>query len=323
LTKEIEQKYDLGKVIEIKEINRGWNVTYKIITQKGKYFVKPFKNVKDNSRPYDEVAACKILSEKGIPVSTFVSNKENEYITIVNDDLKFHVQEFVEGDVWEKNSAPLWLIKAGVGAMLDIHLGLKEQTYEWRNAFANMNDFTHYINKIDNLASEMKKRDGDWGIYLDDLERRKSFLLTLKKIDLDKLTLVNGHSDYTVTQLITNGEEIAAIIDMTEVSKIPAIWEIMRFYLNSSILIEDELNLEVLDIILADYVKRNPLNHYDLEQLFDLNYLYMIEALSVYDKLLLYDTEKFQSRAKKRIRLLDRMYSVKERMEELGGKYAK
>ena len=96
----------------------------------------------------------------------------------------------------------------------------------------------------------------------------------------------------------------------------------MRFYLNSSILIDGELDIEILDFIISEYVKRNPLNDYDYKHIFDLNYLYMIEALSVYDRLLMYNTDKFHKRAQKRIHLLDCIYSAREELERLGEKYA-
>ena len=128
---------------------------------------------------------------------------------------------------------------------------------------------------------------------MNDISLRREVLQKHKEINLEKLTYVNGHSDYTVTQMITNGNKLTGVIDFSEVSCIPAIWEIMRFYFNSA----PEIKLKRLDKILfsdfmCEYTERIALNEYDIRMLFYFNLFYFCQALSVYDKLFLNNFSK-------------------------------
>ena len=48
--------------------------------------------------------------------------------------------------------------------------------------------------------------------------------------DMDKLTVMNTHGDYSVLQFIYKEEKINAIIDFVSACKMPIVWEIIRSY---------------------------------------------------------------------------------------------
>lgn len=116
---------------------------------------------------------------------------------------------------------------------------------------------------------------------------RYNILQNQESIILDKLTFVNGHSDYTITQIITENNSIKGIIDFSETSNIPAIWEIMRFYVNSAQECKNKyINEITFNKFLNIYTNKVKLNEYDIKMLFKFNLYYFCQALSVYDKLI-------------------------------------
>jgi len=298
------ENYDLGEIIKVEVNNVGWNINYIFYTSLGKYFVKIFTLNEGNNNSIAEVEICNYLLEKNVPVSSFIKNKYNKYITSLNSSQSFHVQKFISGEIWAKNTATEWLIEQGGYFMSIIHRELVPFKLKVRNSIELLNNKQLHTDKINKLINCLRDMDitEDIELFIDDLVRRKNVINNSEFIDLSKLTFVNGHSDYSITQLITSNCKIVGIIDMTEVSSIPAIWEIIRFYLNSAQeKLDGKINILGLKQLIQNYMKICNLNFYDLDMLFNINHLYMCQAISVYYNFINTKDEKFLNRAKLRI----------------------
>ncbi|MED2874994.1 hypothetical protein P4268_28125 [Bacillus thuringiensis] len=324
ILKNIERKfisnYDLGDIIET-EINKvGWGTNYIFKTKLGKFFVKIFELNKSNNNSLHEILICNYLREKGYPVSKFVKNRKGEYISKLDFKKSFHVQEFIEGDIWKKNTAPNWLLEQGCNYIGRIHNELKQFDLNLRPSIKLLNDKNYHIKRIEGIINQIKKMQvsEDTKLFIEDLENRRDVISNSEIIDMSKLTFVNGHSDYSVTQIITSNNNITGIIDMTEVSKIPAIWELMRFYLNSIKERNDgRICVNELSWFLENYMNVCSLSKYDLLMMYKLNYLYMCQAVSVYEKFICTKDVKFANRAKLRINKINKFKNCQDDLQNI------
>lgn len=292
--------YNIGSFIDIAENKIGRNVHYILNTSKGKYFIKILDCNNENIHKEDEIMVCNTLKEKGMSaIPNYVSKNIGGYLTQINDYIFFNVQEFIEGETWAKYQAPNWLLFAGVDFIADVHNKLKDIKLKQRPAIMRINDISDCLNKLSEIEKSIIKiyKSNNIDFLLNDIALRRNILTKQKHIDLHKLTLVNGHSDYTVTQIITRDKFLVGVIDFSEVSNIPAIWEIMRFYINSvPESKEQRIDKSKFKRYINTYTDKIKLNAYDKEMLFSFNLYYFAQALSVYDKLLKEQSQRYIDR---------------------------
>jgi hypothetical protein len=288
--------YNLGSLIIANENNIGRNTHYILETTRGRYFIKTLNTTNENIRIYDEIMVCKKLRIKGMAtIPEYIKRRDGGYLTQIDAQTFLNVQRFIGGDTWRKNEAPDWLLLAGADFIGDVHTHLNRTDLRQRCAIQRINDSAVSLKKIENIEQIiMNLHDSDAKYFLmNDISLRRKVLNKHRKVKLDKLTFVNGHSDYTVTQMITSEKKLVGVIDFSEVSNIPAIWEIMRFYLNSAPEIKEKYCHEKRFFeFLSRYIDKVKLNVYDKDMLMVFNLYYFCQALSVYDKLLSNDFSK-------------------------------
>jgi Ser/Thr protein kinase RdoA (MazF antagonist) len=281
--------YNLGCLQSVVENKVGRQTHYIIVTSKGKYFIKVLDCNNENIHINDEILACTTLKQRGIrAIPTYMQRTEGSYVTQMNDYTYFNVQKFIEGDKWKKYQAPDWLLFQAVDFIADVHSNLQDLRLPQRGAIMRINDNDEYIYKLAKIRKSIKlSKANDKDFLLKDIALRQKILDSSKFIDLSNLTFANGHGDYTVTQVITETNKIAGVIDFSEVSNIPVIWEIMRFYLNSAPECKEQrVDEERFSKYMKVYTQKVQLNDYDKEVLFEFSLRYFAQAISIYDKLL-------------------------------------
>lgn len=114
----LKKHYGLN-VLRIEKSNVGaGSDTYFAECAEGKFVVK-FPSVSEMNNPSAEPKLCEVLLDKGIDVCEFIKNKDGNYLTEDDSGRIFHVQKFIEGKVYDMNTAPDWLLKKSA-EMLEI-----------------------------------------------------------------------------------------------------------------------------------------------------------------------------------------------------------
>lgn len=285
------ENYDIGLVQSFTANNIGRTTHYIVETDKGKFFIKILDCNNENIHKDDEIVICNKLRNKGISiVPLYLPRKDMQYLTKLDNNLYFNVQKFIDGNIWKKYQAPEWLKNKAADFIADMHIHLKDIKLPQRNAIMNINTPHNSLTKLEyiekNIIENFSLNNKEF--LLADITLRKNILKQQENVNLNKLTFVNGHSDYTVTQLITRQDQLVGVVDFSEVSNVPAIWEIMRFYVNSSPECKEKrIDKKQFMHFIQTYTKKIPLNPYDKSMLFKFNLYYFCQALSVYDKLLI------------------------------------
>ncbi|MBQ7980998.1 MAG: phosphotransferase, partial [Oscillospiraceae bacterium] len=213
----LKKNYNLEVVsVEKSSVGAGSD-TYFVTCINGKYVVK-FPSASEINNPEAEPKLCEFLLGNGIDACRFIKNNDGEYITADENGKLFHVQKFIDGTMYDWNTAPDWLLKESAETLGRIHTVLRKYNSLPVGIGA---DFFKYMTPENALSSyentlETSRRNGDT-----EIEKDLLFRIELMKrfpeysFDMDKLTCSATHGDYFISQLMCGEDRINAVIDWT------------------------------------------------------------------------------------------------------------
>ena len=219
LTKEkiidiVTNDYGLLGTIEINYINRGTANIFKITVDGKNYILKEFNSERTLKYIEKEINIINYLSTKGISVPKYLQLKNGEYYTNIEDRIII-MQEFVEGEILEDNSAEYdKLIKSA--ELLGKLIKALEQYPDLDDEDIINKKFSksYILDSIQKIKLEQEKIRDD-NIYkekfIEDYETKIQIAEELvSRFDFDimnKLTIKNTHGDYCNLQLIYNNKK--------------------------------------------------------------------------------------------------------------------
>lgn len=282
----LEKQYGLSVLSCEKSSVGAGSDTYFVVCSDGKYVVK-FPSVSEINNIEFEPELCEFLLQRNIAVCRFMRNLSGEYISQDSMGRKFHVQKFIEGKMYDWNTAPQWLLDESAETLGKIHTAL--------NGYSGLPtgigaDFFKYMTPENALRSYentlIKAREtGDKDTEKDlnyRIEQMKCF--PKYEFDLSKLTCGPTHGDYFISQLLCGEDKINAVIDWTTACVHPLVWEIMRSYVYAAPECSDgEINIQSLKRYFNSYMKYAELTPYDLEMAAKL-FWYQIAVCDYYNQ---------------------------------------
>lgn len=282
----LKKHYNLDVISIVKSSVGAGSDTYFANCTNGKYVVK-FPAVSEINNQEAEPKLCEYLLENGISVCRFIKNNDGEHITADENGKLFHVQKFIDGTMYDWNTAPDWLLKESAETLGRIHTVLKNYSSLPVGIGA---DFFKYMTPENALRSyektlETAKQNGDT-----EIERDLLYRIGLMKhfpkysFDMKKLTCSATHGDFFISQIICGKDKINAVIDWTTACVHPVVWEIMRSYVYAAHeCANGEINIEKLEEYLGNYRCLARLNDYDLNNAAKLFY-YQIAVCDYYNQ---------------------------------------
>jgi Ser/Thr protein kinase RdoA (MazF antagonist) len=243
--------------------------TYRISGGGCRYILKS-ANDNEANNPENEPALCEYLREQGIPASQFIKNLSGQYVTEYTGKI-YHLQRFIPGETLPWNTASDGLLMQCAQMLGRIHEAL--QNYPALPVGIG-EDFFRFMtpNRAQesyHLSLETAHKRGRTDM-IRDLTYRIAFMerLALPPIDVSRLTCLNTHGDYFISNLICAGDEIIGVIDWTTACVHPVVWEIMRSYIYAAPecsrgVIHEEIFLQYV----RGYLRHISLNAYDLAML--------------------------------------------------------
>jgi len=265
LSKLIADNYriELNSLKHFDEQNVGADI-YLAQTNNGKYIVK----VRSEDGMKNEGHIAEFVYNNGIPAAKFLKTKSGDY-HVKTEDYQFHVQELVDGEVLDLNTAPEWFLEKSSGILGKIHSALKDYaglpahfdggffskstTDERKAHFAKLLEEAKDEQASPAFISLYKKR-------LKHLERISAF-----DIDADKLTYSNSHGDFYILQAVVKNQDIT-VIDWTNACRLPICDEVIRSYIFASPKCKDgKIDSDRLKRYVSKYSKHFHLNDYDIQ----------------------------------------------------------
>ncbi|MBO5353533.1 MAG: phosphotransferase [Lachnospiraceae bacterium] len=250
----------------------------------GRYVVK-YPSVSDINHPEQEPELCEYLLENGIPVCQFVKNKQGELVSVDGQGRIFHVQKYIEGDMYDWHEAPEWLLMESAGLLGKIHTTLKN--YHGLPMGIGEGFFQYmtpeHAQESYHRSLEAAKKEKDVEAVADLLYRIELMQrFPVYCFDMKRLTCQSTHGDYFISQLLCGENKINAVIDWTTACVHPVVWEIVRSYVYAAPSCKDgQIDIGEFVCYVGEYCRYASLTEYDLLNMVDLFY-YQIAVCDYY-----------------------------------------
>ena len=279
LIQEVKKNYNIN-VYQVEKLNRGSANLYSI--NDNKYILKEFQSKYTKAEIEKEINIINQLKKKEIPVPTYIKTIDNSYCFSYKERI-ITLQEYIEGYTLESNTGNYNQMIESAEYLGKIIKNLQDLDFELPendiSDWYSLKTINESIEKQKNLLKKIS--ENEYPQIYKDLSDKIDMLENIKKIDfsnMNKITLMNTHGDYSLLQFIYKDGNINAIIDFVSACKMPIVWEIIRSYSY----IDEKAKDGTIDIPnLVQYVKKVAeyvdLSKYDLIYM---PYLYMIQLLT-------------------------------------------
>ena len=273
-------------LIDSKSLALGSANCHKVHCKEGDFFFKEYQSDFKKETVDREAEIVEYLSSKDFPVAVFVKTV-NDQNCIVYEGHVISIQEYLEGQTY-LNDLPRPLLMESAKYLGMMHSLLKgypmevSMDYEWAKGFspdAVSRKFNALLSALDE-----DKSDPNYDQIREDLLFKKELMDSIDewKEYFKGITYTPTHGDYTACQLICDGDAVRAVIDFSSAGCIPAVWEIMRSYIQSGGVSRpgSDLDIEDFSAYVREYMKYAPLTQRDLEAM---PYIYLFQlAQSTY-----------------------------------------
>lgn len=284
MLEQLKKQYNLEPILIEKSSVGAGSDTFFLTCPTGKYVVK-YPAVSEINHPEFEPELCAYLNDRGIPCCQFLQNRAGKYLTKDSAGRFFHVQRFIEGNMYGLNEAPDWLLTQSAQMLGKIHKVLKN--YQGLPVGIGAGFFLHMtpesaLKSYTNSLSIAESR-GDTEIISDLIYRIELMgRFPNYQFNLDKLTCCATHGDYFISQILCGQDTINGVIDWTTACVHPVVWEIVRSYVYAAPSCRDGVfNTEEFATYVSEYLKYGTLNSYDLSNMLPLFY-YQIAVCDYY-----------------------------------------
>ncbi len=285
LTKEkiielVKKHYNID-IYNIKKLDRGSANLYSL--NNDKYILKEFQTKYSKEEIEKEVTIINHLRKDNVPVPEYVRTITNEYSFIYKNRVII-MQNYIKGYTIASNTGSNSQILESAKYLGEIVKSLDSLELQLPcndiSSWYSKETINNGIKKQEELLEKISPKEYPQ-IYNDLIEKISMLEWVKNNMDfsnMDKLTVMNTHGDYSVLQFIYENDKIKSIIDFASACKMPVVWEIIRSYSY----IDPKAKKGVININnLVKYVKvfNNyvTLNKYDLKYM---SYLYLIQLLT-------------------------------------------
>lgn len=268
-------------IYRIEKLNRGSANLY--LLNEDKYILKEFQTKYTKEEIDKEINIINHLKNDNIPVPEYIKTITGEYSFIYKNKVII-MQKFIEGYTMESNTGKYDQILESAEYLGKIIKSLETLEFELPSndvsSWYSSETINESIAKQEKLLKKISTEDYPQ-IYKDLMDKISMLQYVRDNFDfsdMNKLTIMNTHGDYSVLQFIYKNDKINAIIDFVSACKMPIVWEIIRSYSYIDPKAkEGKININNLVEYVKVFSKYVKLNKYDFKFM---SYLYLIQLLS-------------------------------------------
>ena len=255
---------------------------YEVRCEEGNYFLKEYQSEISRGEVEREAAVTAHLAGKNLPVAKFLKTTAGEVCTEVEGHV-ISVQEYVEGQTY-LNDLPKELFAESAALLGKIHAALRDFPMEkgmdeaWIESFSPANAVAKFDALLQVVSEADDSEDPNLSKIREDLLYKKDLVRKLSRWKpwFAGITYTPSHGDYTACQLVWEGNHIKAVIDFSAAKSLPAVWEIMRSYIQSGGACKGGAPFDTEDFVayVREYMKFAPLTKRDLAAM---PYIYLFQ----------------------------------------------
>ena len=272
-------KSDYGyTLLEMHQLSFGSANCFKTICIEGIFFLKEYQSEITLDEVQCEAKLVEFLVEKDFPVARFHRTLDGTPCIVYKGHV-ISVQDYIEGKTY-MNDMPTQFLTQEAKYLGLLHKLLKGYPMKKSMQEKWVETSDEAIGKYDMLLAslEMQKDDPNYQRIKDDLNFKKDLISKISdfKEYYKGITYIPSHGDYTACQLIFDDKGVKAVIDFSAATELPAVWEIMRSFIQSYGACKNDNPFPIEDFVLYvnEYRKYSPLTERDLRAI---PYVYLLQ----------------------------------------------
>ena len=261
-------------VTKVEKIDKGFmSNAYKASTGSTSYFFKEPFHMPSDVLGEGEAELLDFLKSRSLPVANLIKTTDGTHYA-ENGGRLLSLQEFVEGEVYKSKTVPDTLLLPSFevlgkidGSLVDYKLPVRQkwtarycEDYSEEEIVQELKDFLIEAETL-NLCDEELRR----------VRRGLKFAIRIQPLMKEWATAFHWvthsstHGDYHVGNLIYDDRDVVAVIDWTNSSTIPVIYNIMYLYIMFG---KERRKIKSIDTselfaCMQEYAKHAPLSYYD------------------------------------------------------------
>lgn len=264
----LREKYGL-QVKSVRSLGMGTANCRAVNCGAGDFFLKEYQSRFTREEIERECALTEFLCGRGFPAVRLMPLLDGTYCFSYNDRL-FCLQEYIAGEVFDKGALDGERLREMGKCLGRLHAVLRDYPLprgmgsDWLDGFSPDDAMRGY----DALIAQVNPADPLAERILSDLEYKKGFARRAAGLRgcFDGITYAPTHGDFSELQVIFGGTRIRAVIDFSAAATIPAVWEIMRSYVQSGGARDGGCDIDIKGLCdyVAAYREFSPLSESDI-----------------------------------------------------------
>lgn len=276
----VKKVYNID-VHQVEKLNRGSANLYSL--NENKYILKEFQTKYTKEEIDKEINIINHLKKDNIPVPEYIKTITGEY-SFIYENRVIIMQKFIDGYTIESNTGNYEQVLESaeyLGKIIKSLATLKVQLPSNDvSSWYSKETINESIDKQEKLLEKISIEN--YPQIYKDLTDKISMLKyvrdSLDFSDMNKLTIMNTHGDYSLLQFIYKNGKINAIIDFVSACKMPIVWEVIRSYSYiDSKAKEGKIDIDNLVEYVRTFTNYVKLNKYDFKFM---SYLYLVQLLA-------------------------------------------
>ena len=276
----VKKNYNID-IHQVEKLNRGSANLYSL--NENKYILKEFQTKYTKEEIDKEINIINHLKKDNIPVPEYIKTITGEY-SFIYENRVIIMQKFIDGYTIESNTGNYEQILESAEYLGKIIKSLATLKVELPS-----NDVSSWYSKetinesIDKQEKLLKKISiENYPQIYKDLTDKISMLKYVRDnldfSDMNNLTIMNTHGDYSLLQFIYKDGKINTIIDFVSACKMPIVWEVIRSYSYIDLKAkEGKIDIDSLVEYVRTFTNYVKLNKYDFKFM---SYLYLVQLLA-------------------------------------------
>ena len=269
------------KITSQQKLSLGSANCFRLSDVETSYFLKEFQSGVSEEDVRAEADLLVNLRERGIPVASFIPTREGEWV-ISHRSHAICLQEYVEGTTYGYDDFPPRLMLTLARTLGQLHVAMRDMELpshrdaNWAASYRGAESAAQYDALL--TAAERMRGDAKYSQIVAELQYKKELAFRCEDYArfYEGITYCPTHGDFQGCQTIWESDHLRAIIDFSSAKRLPAVWEVMRSYVQSSSYSRAtaRIDLDGMQAYVGEYLRHASLTERDLRAM---PYVYLFQ----------------------------------------------